>query len=185
MYRPGTDELPQFFSSFCLAYESARQSRSMTSWGPALTLSPCRTVSSVRMSKVLNSTPALRSAATVLALKPHLGASGVPFMNSSTGADASRVRMRAVVSALCCACAGGAFLGPAEDACLLAGPCENSVVIVVFSVGASAPSISASSLLLCTAPESALQKLLAMLLDMLVELRCIWGSPGCARHGNG
>ena len=70
--------------------------------------------SSDRMSKVSKLQPASRRAATVLALKPQRGASGVPFMNSSTGAEPSSLRMRSVSSGLCSAGWLGGVLAGAE-----------------------------------------------------------------------
>src|SRR5262249_27206868 len=46
----------------------------------------------------LNSAPSARSAATVCAENPHCGKSGVPFMNSTTGAEPSSVLILSTTS---------------------------------------------------------------------------------------
>mmetsp|Transcript_8109 Transcript_8109/g.24289 ORF Transcript_8109/g.24289 Transcript_8109/m.24289 type:complete len:230 (+) Transcript_8109:339-1028(+) len=48
-------------------------------------LSPCLTSWSVRMSKCPNSAPASCRSLTAFLLNPHLGSSGLPFMNNTTG----------------------------------------------------------------------------------------------------
>lgn len=49
-----------------------------------MTLSFCRTSSSLKMSNQANSTPFSRSSPTIWREKPHLGEDGLPFMNNTT-----------------------------------------------------------------------------------------------------
>mmetsp|Transcript_34131 Transcript_34131/g.85907 ORF Transcript_34131/g.85907 Transcript_34131/m.85907 type:complete len:215 (+) Transcript_34131:92-736(+) len=112
-------------------------------------LSPCRTSSSLRMSKVSNAIPVSVTAATTLRLNPHRGSSLVPLMKSTTGACVvscfSRVSMSTTgaAGAAGAAAAGGMTVATPKCCCTL-----------LASALASAPSsVSTSSALWCRVKE--------------------------------
>ena len=127
-----------------------------------LAFRPWRVASSVRMSKLLKAMPAFCKAATTFALKPQRGASGLPFMKRSTGAEASRLLMLDSVSAFT---AGAAVEGAVVELGALTAPSAGLVVAaarycrkcwetLAVSAAASAPSISATCLPSCKATPS-------------------------------
>ena len=136
--------------------------------GSLVTLRPCRTASSDKISKCLNSTPACCSASTTLALNPQRGSAGLPFMNSMTGAECTSL-FKLVSSALCLVSLpevpfvaadvdavpllanlllDGGAIDPLTDA-----PDPKCLLTLCVSDAASAPSTWSTTLSSCTPPD--------------------------------